>query len=200
MRNISSLNRKGQVGNLAPAILSLVFAAIVLVFGIIMSESLGNIDAIKVSKSVTNESGGASLGATVYINGTNYTLAKENGEKTKAFTITAVWANWNQSNGSQVAITATPTTGYNVSLVAANYTGLYTDTGVLNNHSIALYAFPNVSISYTYLDGDYAYEGANNTTHGLGTFADFWEIIVLAIVITIVIGLLLAVFGGRRAR
>jgi len=45
-----------------------------------------------------------------------------------------------------------------------------------------------------------AYTAANLTVHGLGTFADFWEIIVLAIVITVVIGLLLVVFGGGRRR
>ena len=48
--------------------------------------------------------------------------------------------------------------------------------------------------------GTEAYIAANSTVHGLGTFADFWEIIVLAIVITVVIGLLLVVFGGKRNR
>ena len=44
--------------------------------------------------------------------------------------------------------------------------------------------------------GSDAFEAANDTIIGLATFADFWEIIVLAIVISIVIGLLLVVFGG----
>ena len=48
--------------------------------------------------------------------------------------------------------------------------------------------------------GTEAYTAANETLVGLGTFADFWEIIVLAIVITVVIGLLLVVFGGRSRR
>jgi len=39
-----------------------------------------------------------------------------------------------------------------------------------------------------------------DTTTGLGSFADFWEIIVLAIVITVVIGLLLITFGGTNKR
>src|SRR3990167_11114278 len=46
--------------------------------------------------------------------------------------------------------------------------------------------------------GSDAYVTANKTLVGLGTFADFWEIIVLAIVIAVVIGLLLTVFGGGR--
>lgn len=48
--------------------------------------------------------------------------------------------------------------------------------------------------------GTEAYDAANETLVGLGTFADFWEIIVLAIVITVVISLLLVVFGGSRRR
>ena len=52
----------------------------------------------------------------------------------------------------------------------------------------------------TQTSGTEAYTAANSTIVGLGTFADFWEIIVLAIVITVVIGLLLVVFGGRGKR
>ncbi len=54
----------------------------------------------------------------------------------------------------------------------------------------------------TQTSGTEAYTAANLTVVGLGTFADFWVIIVLAIVITVVIGLLLVIFGtgGRRAR
>ena len=47
---------------------------------------------------------------------------------------------------------------------------------------------------------DTAFTAANATIIGMGTFADFWEIIVLAIVISIVIGLLLMVFGGSSQR
>jgi len=48
--------------------------------------------------------------------------------------------------------------------------------------------------------GTDAYVAANDTLVGLATFADFWEIIVLAIITAIVIGLLLTVFGGKRSR
>jgi len=48
--------------------------------------------------------------------------------------------------------------------------------------------------------GTDAYVAANDTLVGLATFADFWEIIVLAVVITVVIGLLLIVFGGTARR
>ena len=52
----------------------------------------------------------------------------------------------------------------------------------------------------TQTSGTEAYMAANATVVGLGTFADFWEIIVLAIVITVVIGLLLVIFGGKGVR
>ena len=90
----SVLNKKGQLGQLAPAILTLIFAAIVLVFGLVMSQELRD----------------------------------------------------------------------------------------------------------TQTAGTEAYMAANDTITGLGTFADFWEIIVLAVVITVVIGLLLVVFGGRKVQ
>jgi len=56
------------------------------------------------------------------------------------------------------------------------------------------------SLRDTQTVGTDAYVAANATLVGLGTFADFWEIIVLAIVITVVIGLLLVVFGGRQGK
>jgi len=94
MRNILQMKKKAQIGGLAPAILALVFAGIVLVFGVVIAQELRD--------------------------------------------------------------TQTSTTE--------------------------------------------AYAAANKTVVGLGKFADFWEIIVLAIVITVVIGLLLVVFGGRSKR
>ena len=48
--------------------------------------------------------------------------------------------------------------------------------------------------------GTESYDAANQTVYGLGTFADFWEIIVLAIVIAVVIGLLLVIFRGAGRR
>ena len=45
--------------------------------------------------------------------------------------------------------------------------------------------------------GTEAYEAANSTVAGLGTFGDFMEIIVLAVVAAVVIGLLLTSFGRK---
>ncbi|KKL04707.1 hypothetical protein LCGC14_2613380 [marine sediment metagenome] len=56
------------------------------------------------------------------------------------------------------------------------------------------------SLRDTQTSGTEAFEAANKTVVGLGTFADFWEIIVLAVVIAVVIGLLLVIFGGTTGR
>ena len=48
--------------------------------------------------------------------------------------------------------------------------------------------------------GTEAYLAANETVVGLGTFGDFWVIIVLAIVAAVVIGIIFGVFGGRAKR
>jgi len=44
--------------------------------------------------------------------------------------------------------------------------------------------------------GTEAYVAANATVVGIGTFGDFWSIIVLAVVAAIVLGIIFALFGG----
>jgi hypothetical protein len=48
--------------------------------------------------------------------------------------------------------------------------------------------------------GSEAFRAANKTVIGLGTFADFWSIIVLAVVIAVVVGLLLMVLSSRKVK
>ena len=95
---------------------------------------------------------------------------------------TAVYNNTNSSNE-----TLDLTTDYTVN--AAD--------GTISN--VTYWETP-LKITYTYTWGGEACIAGNSTVYGLGTFADFWEIIVLAIVITIVIGLLLVIFGGKQKR
>lgn len=188
-------NRKGQVNLLTPAILALVFAGITLVFGIIISQSIINVDTVNdVSVTVTNESD--TSGSIVSINATSYTLTGSSACGFNGPSITAIWGSYNQTNGSQSAITNIATGGYNISILTTNAT--VSSTGGVTNASTANY--PNVSVTYTYNYGDEACTGGNLTVYGLGSFADFWEIIVLAIVITVIIGMLLVLFGGRITR
>ena len=48
--------------------------------------------------------------------------------------------------------------------------------------------------------GTEAYKAANETIVGMGKFGDYWDLIVLAIVITVIISLLLVVFSLRTAK
>lgn len=48
--------------------------------------------------------------------------------------------------------------------------------------------------------GTEAYSAGNETIVGMGKFADYWDLIVLAIVIAVVISLLLVVFSLRRVQ
>ena len=167
------IDKKGQVNTLAPAILALVFAGIVLIFGIIMSQELrDNASVNDVSVTVAHEESG-------YLNLTGYSLVAD---KFCGFNNPVITSAWNATNGSLII-----STNYAVSAA-----GLLTNATSTN--------WLDVNLTYTYDWGDEACVGANATVVGLGTFADFWEIIVLAIVITVVIGLLLIIFGGAGRR
>jgi type II secretory pathway component PulF len=53
---------------------------------------------------------------------------------------------------------------------------------------------------YTQTTGDEARNASNKTIYAMGKFGDYWDLIVLAIIIAIVISLLLVVFSLRRVR
>lgn len=180
MRSIVEMSKKGQVGNLAPAILALVFAAIVLVMGLIIQQSITNTRIGSVtSGTVVNET---------------VTVGNITGSGTVArFGQNIGWGTWNASR----VMNTTPST---VTLVEGTHYRIFGANGTIVNGSTDSVNTKNWRVTYTYTWGDEAFTGGNATVVGLGAFADFWEIIVLAIVISIVIGLLLVVFGGGRAR
>ncbi len=175
-------DKKGQVNTLAPAILALVFAAIVLVFGIIIVQSLRDVDTLNdIAVTITNETV-----ATV-----NFETATAVAHATKCgFSAFSVTEAINETGNVIV-----PATNYTA--VAATGTIIFIGTDAGEN-----FGFNNTDwdVTYTYKWGDTACEQANLTVVGLGTFADFWEIIVLAVIISIVIGLLLVIFGGASGR
>lgn len=176
MRKLS-YSKKGQLGAMAPAILALTFAAIVLVFGVIMLGELGD-----------TTDGGDVTGRF-----TNQTITMTN--------TTGITSEITQSNDCGYSSwNATQVMNASVQLSVFTY---LVDYGVHANGSIYNLTFPtdpSILVSGTYVWGGEACEATNLTEFGLAKFADFWEIIVLAIVISIVIGLLLVVFGGRRSR
>jgi len=169
------INKKGQVQSLAPAILALVFAAIVLVFGLVMTQALTDTRDATTTSSAANESLGNFLA--------NANVSIDAADACGLGTVTS-YVLYN-------------TTG-DILIEATNYTA-GTD-GVIQNLTDDGFTQYPLLISYDFTWGGEACTAGNLTTVGLGTFADFWELIVLAIVITVVIGLLLVVFGGRRNR
>ena len=173
--------KKGQVNSLAPAIIALIFAAVVLVFGLVMTQELRDVDSVNDNPlSVTNET---------------LTSVQEDGETVAArglcgFNSMVVSEIYNESGDSVIS--------------ADNYTvdasaGTVTFSGGAGGETVH-WNNTDWDVTYTLKWGDQACNAANKTVIGLGTFADFWEIIVLAIIITVVIGLLLVVFGGTRRR
>jgi uncharacterized protein (UPF0333 family) len=173
MRNLLLGKKKGQVGGLAPAILALVFAGIVLVFGIVMAQSLTDTRTGSTTGTVSTN-----VTLTLTAGGQTNKISQATACGYESWTPTAV-LNWSNN------VTLAPTTNY---IVNAN--------GTLFNVTHAT----KYNVIYTYKWGGEACDAGNLTVVGLGTFADFWEIIVLAIVITIVIGLLLVIFGGQQRR
>jgi len=173
MKSLSSLSRKGQINSLAPAVIALVIAAVFLVLGLIILQSLRDTDIVSKANTavVTNE--------TI----TTMTEAAES-----------------LSCASNPAGSCGAATGIR-NATGASITSNLTQTGC-SVQAVELSPFNNTNwyIDYTCTSGGEAWQAGNATVVGLGTFADFWEIIVLAVVISIVIGLLLLVFGGRRER
>jgi len=170
-------SKKGQIGTLGPAIIVLVLAGMMLILGLVMIQEFRDTDILRQANSYTI---------------TNETLATvtEAGEQVAEITQPAF-------NTFVVTIIQNATGGETID--ANNYT-VTASTGTIAATATSEYNNTNWNISYTFLGGDVAFVSANTSLVGLSTFADFWEILVLAVVISIVIGLLLVVFGSRRNR
>ena len=170
-------SKKGQVSSLGPAIIALVIAGVFLILGLVILQSVRDTDVITQvhSSTVANN--------TVTVTEIAGALSANTAPASACSIDYAI-------NTSAVVGEFIDSSNYTVSGCIISYTGVNADG--LNNTAW------NVSYSYTY--GDLAYVDGNLTVSGLGTFADFWEIIVLAIIISVVIGLLLVVFGPTRRR
>lgn len=181
MRSLSLSSKKGQIGSMAPAILALVFAGIILVFGIIISQELRNTQD-------GSETGTVSA---------NETLTMATGLHTSAITHATDCGYTGWTPTKVINCTAPTCAGATNQTLAETTDYTVNADGTLTN---VTYVKAGIKVTYTYTYGGEACNTANKTMIGLASFADFWEIIVLAIVITIVIGLLLVVFGGRKER
>ena len=171
------LSNRGQVDSIGPAVLALTLAGVVLVFGLIILNSF-----------TSTTSGDDTSGRF-----TNQTVTMTN--------TTGITSEITQSNDCGYSSwNATQVMNASVQLSVMTY---LVDYGVHANGSVYNLTHPwdpSVLVSGTYTWGGEACRGSNLTEYGIGKFAEFWEILVLAVVISAVIGLLLVVFGGKRSR
>jgi len=170
-------SRRGQA--MGATIVALTIAGVFLILGLVMLQAFRDTSAVdsSVSGSIVNET---------------LTTVDELGElvverNTPGFNSFAVTIAINASTGNVI-----PTTNYTTQADGRiNFTG-EGDSEAFNN--------TDWNVSYTYLHGGNVYRGSNLTVTGLASMSDFWEIIVLAVVISIIIGLLLLTFGGTQRR
>ena len=181
MRSISS--KKGQLNSLAPAVIALIVAAFFLIMGVIILQSLRDTSTVTQSQTQTVSNETVNLNSSATQNYADFLTVP--------------------SFNSPVIVLVTNHSGVYTVVSAANYTAVDNATFTGIGGSLGIKADVNntiVNVTYTYRHGDEAYGATNQTLVSLGNFSDFWEIIVLTIILTIVIGMLLVLFGGRGGR
>ena len=178
-----SLSKKGQIETLAPAIIAILMAAIFLILGLVLTSNLRDTTNDVAGTKVVNQS----LSSSGVVNDTG----------------TYIPYHFSKCNFNTVSVSACINDSGNVLINSANYT--VSDTGLVKFVSLLATdasSFNNTdwNCTYTYNWGDQACISGNATVQGLANFSDFWTIIILAVVISIVIGLLLVVFGSARRK
>ena len=144
MKSLTS--KKAQVQTLAPAMLALVFAAVILVFGIVMMQELRDVDTLLYATSVGNET------LTTVSNLSVETVTKSTASGFSSFAVTTMT---NATDG--------------VVIEAGNYTVDASAGTVIATVAGTLSSFNNTNwnVTYTYNSGTDAYISANSTVVGL---------------------------------
>lgn len=200
------MNKRGQINlNFATAVFLTIAAFVITV--IIILVIVGSVNDANVfgaaptfSHAVTNESD--LNGNIAFANTTGYTLTRVNGTNS-GYAITSLWGDGNQSNGSQMAIDRTPS-GFTALIPAANYS--VNGTGVVKNATTFIY--PNVSVSYTYIETRAAPDGqlatgnlTANVTEGVNTISSKIPTVFTVVAIIIILGAItILVFAWRKLR
>lgn len=176
MKPISFTSKKGQLQTLAPSVIAIVIAAVFLILGIVMLVEFRDTDILREAhtSTITNESVSTVDEIGTALGGTVQPAAH-------GFSLSGA------INGTTGAIVEST----NITITDA---GLITITGGDVNNGT------NLNVTYSFQHGGEAFLSANDTMIATANFSDFWEIIVLAVVISIVIGLLLVTFGTRKTR
>ena len=166
-------DKKGNLNMIVPAVLVLILAAIILVFGLLM------LDELYVN---TGDTAGSTKNETLTtVSEAGETVANAGACAFNSFTVTDV-----RNYTDDVAIGSTNyTTNSRAGIIYAAAAGTFNNTDWL--------------VNYTYKSStSEACLATNSTLRGLGKFGDYFDLIVLAIVISVIISLLLVVFSMRK--
>ncbi|MEX0595686.1 MAG: hypothetical protein WD512_04230 [Candidatus Paceibacterota bacterium] len=170
------MKKKGQLAGLSGNILMIVVTVMILVLGLIIIQQMRDLPTLTAS-----ESGSAN-------NETLITVA-ESGENFAAFSypasVCSVSAVTNATSGTVIPASNYTLTNCNIRFTSGNSLGF--------NNS-------NWNLSYTFTYGGAAFTSTNTSLIGLGGFADFIPLIVLAVAAAVIIGLILAGFASRGLR
>lgn len=170
------LNKKGNLGILVPGILALCLGSIILIFGLLIMQTLYE-DTDDTLTSVVNET---------------LTTVTEKGERV-AFYSQCQFSGFSVSaciNKTGQALI--PTTNY-----TTNSSGqiLYKPGGDENGYNNS-----DWQCNYTFYSGREACMKSNTTLVAAGTFGDYFDLVALAIIVAIIVGLVLVVAGKRAGR
>lgn len=168
--------KKGNLQLLTTGVTVLVMGAFVFIMGLIILDNL-YISNTVTAGTITNE---------------HLTSVDDAGEYTTSRTACgfhglAITTATNKSEGDAIA-----SGNYSVN----SRTGLITFVGGDGNYNGTDWT---INATYTY-GGDEVCEATNETITGMGKLADYYDLIVLAIVIALIISLLLVVFSMRRVK
>jgi len=167
-------NKRAQLQELSTAIILIVISVILLVLGLVIVQEIRDSDLVTVvnSQSFANETL-----STVTETGENTVCATRPAPVCSFSTIT------NTTSGAVIPASNYTISNCNIAFTSGN------SLGINNSNWNATY-----SCSYA----DEAYTAGNSSLVGLGDFADFIPIIVIAIVAGIVIAIILGSFISRR--
>lgn len=200
-------NKQGQsLGMVAGLIAGIAFLIIGVIIAFTIVGTLEGSNLIpQTTYTVTNQSD--STGTVIPANTSGHTLNATTYPRASGYTITAVWANYYQSNGSAgYEAIGTHTGGYNTSLAAANYS--VSAAGNFTNGTALPYSFPNVSVSYRFTaDGDENLaavnltsnfsQGVRNVSNRIPTVLIIAGVILILAVLAILIAMWQKVRGGQ---
>lgn len=174
------MNRKGQLGGLTTSIMALVVGIIVLVVGLVIIQEIRDTKVVTESVSAT-----ASQEVLTTVTEVSERFAQAENCGVTCGTVSGVI---NSSSNTDI-----PTTNYTQTGCTIVWSGAGTDDPLFNN--------TNWNITYSYTYGDEACLAGNESLAGLGDFADFVPIIVIAVAASVIIGLILSGFAfSRRSR